>query len=363
MEEEKDYFDNIEEEKYLVVKQNRVVVVEEAQIPVKEIVKKIEEENLVLGEADGGEEVTNEDCVLEKSKGKEERPMKEGVLYFGVNDDIPTREERTVEEVVKGVEENGYKENNGVLDEKMVTIEVQGMVEGRRDDEKLDDMVEEMKPIVETKQMVEERRIGKANDVPIEVEKPVMKKKRMKKKRVRITINKDNSREIADESGLDLYDKETPSLQQYNYEGVEICENRVAPAIGAGIEPQEVSSKPSSLCVTEERPSDVLGEESADSVLHPVPSERSEIKPAVSEVNTTIPSKEVIYSEEKIWEMIFAMRKIVGYKADIQPNVAEELKALYIFTGVEAPMGFKDPLDLSEVDDKLRLLMAIIGVK
>lgn len=57
------------------------------------------------------------------------------------------------------------------------------------------------------------------------------------------------------------------------------------------------------------------------------------------------------------------MRKIVGFKAPRKATCFEELKALYLFTGVEPPATFKDPSDIAEVDDKLRFLMSIIGVK
>lgn len=72
---------------------------------------------------------------------------------------------------------------------------------------------------------------------------------------------------------------------------------------------------------------------------------------------------EVMYNERKIWEQIVGMRKIVGYKAAKQATCFEELKALYLFTGVEPPSSFKDPCDLQEINDKLRFLMSIIGVK
>lgn len=70
-----------------------------------------------------------------------------------------------------------------------------------------------------------------------------------------------------------------------------------------------------------------------------------------------------LYSEEKIWEQIDAMRRIIGYKAVPQGTCIEELKAMYLFTGVEPPALFKDPSDLVEVNEKLRFLMSIVGVK
>lgn len=70
-----------------------------------------------------------------------------------------------------------------------------------------------------------------------------------------------------------------------------------------------------------------------------------------------------VYNEEKIWEQIEAMRSIIGYKVTPQKTCMEELKALYVFTGVEPPASFKDPYDLIEVNSKLRFLMSIIGLK
>lgn len=70
-----------------------------------------------------------------------------------------------------------------------------------------------------------------------------------------------------------------------------------------------------------------------------------------------------ILDEERIWEKIGAMRTIVGYKAPSQPACIGELKALYVFTGVEPPASFKDDSDLDEVNAKLKFLMSIVGVK
>ncbi|KAM3290095.1 stress response protein nst1 isoform X1 [Capsicum chacoense] len=69
------------------------------------------------------------------------------------------------------------------------------------------------------------------------------------------------------------------------------------------------------------------------------------------------------FSEEKIWEKINAMRTIVGYSAAPQPFLVDELKALYIFTGVEPSSTFRNPSTLEEVSDKLQFLMSIVGIK
>lgn len=57
------------------------------------------------------------------------------------------------------------------------------------------------------------------------------------------------------------------------------------------------------------------------------------------------------------------MRMIVGYKAAPNTNYKEELKALYLFTGVEPPPSIENSSDLIEVNDKLRFLKSIVGVK
>ena len=71
----------------------------------------------------------------------------------------------------------------------------------------------------------------------------------------------------------------------------------------------------------------------------------------------------MLLSEEKLWEQINSMRIIVGYRAARYPTCVDELKALYIFTGVEPPQSFEDPGDLIEVNEKLQFLMSIVGVK
>lgn len=66
---------------------------------------------------------------------------------------------------------------------------------------------------------------------------------------------------------------------------------------------------------------------------------------------------------EKIWEEIHAVRKIVGYTQDPHPSYAEEIKALYVFTGVEPPGSLKDTFDMVKAKDKLEFLKVVVGVK
>ncbi|GAB2277203.1 hypothetical protein Dimus_011910 [Dionaea muscipula] len=66
---------------------------------------------------------------------------------------------------------------------------------------------------------------------------------------------------------------------------------------------------------------------------------------------------EVLGDEGNVWEQIHAIRTIIGYKEVPNTSCNEELKALYVFTGVEPPASEKD------VKVKLQFLKSIIGVK
>jgi len=72
---------------------------------------------------------------------------------------------------------------------------------------------------------------------------------------------------------------------------------------------------------------------------------------------------QVSLDEEKIWEQIYTIRITVGYKAAPNSSCVEELKALYVFTGVEPPSSLKGSDDLVTIDERLHFLMSIIGVK
>ncbi|KAG6703274.1 hypothetical protein I3842_07G075800 [Carya illinoinensis] len=140
-----------------------------------------------------------------------------------------------------------------------------------------------------------------------------------------ISLNTDE-REIADESGLDLFDVKTVVL------------------------PKESSTN--------------MGREAAESAERFVAA-TVHASSLPSEKDIIVPSSEVLSNEEEIWEKIDAMRTIVGYKATPQRTCMEELKALYIFTGVELPASpsFMDPSDLGKVYESLQFLMSIVGVK
>ncbi|KAL3523406.1 hypothetical protein ACH5RR_016240 [Cinchona calisaya] len=83
----------------------------------------------------------------------------------------------------------------------------------------------------------------------------------------------------------------------------------------------------------------------------------------MSKEDILVSSNENSLGEQKIWEQINALRTIVGYKAAPRSSYIEELKALYIFTGVEPPSSFDKSFDLKEAEDKLHFLMSIVGVK
>ncbi|KAL7148491.1 hypothetical protein ABFS83_06G181500 [Erythranthe nasuta] len=78
-------------------------------------------------------------------------------------------------------------------------------------------------------------------------------------------------------------------------------------------------------------------------------------------------SVEGMRDEEEIWKKIDAIRVIVGFKAPRRASYFEELKAMYIFTGIEPPLDLT--MDHSSSDsgadfrNKLRFLMSVIGLK
>lgn len=159
------------------------------------------------------------------------------------------------------------------------------------------------------------------------------------KKELLIHINSDG-REIDDESGLDLVDERVTNIDLKNLED--------------GDEAKED---------TTDENVDVVG----PPTFTRAPLATDDAKAASkTKTNKKMPSREDILDDEKIWEKIRAMRTIVGYNAPSQATCIEELKALYVFTGVEPPAAgwFKtDSDDLDEVNAKLKFLMAIVGVK
>ncbi|KAI3470335.1 hypothetical protein Pfo_026998 [Paulownia fortunei] len=81
-------------------------------------------------------------------------------------------------------------------------------------------------------------------------------------------------------------------------------------------------------------------------------------------VDSGLHSDEGSFLDEKIWKKIDAIRVIVGFKAPRRPSYFEELKALYLFTGIEPPSSSSmDPSDSTEFYNKLCFLMSVIGLK
>ncbi|KAE9589665.1 hypothetical protein Lal_00000444 [Lupinus albus] len=75
-------------------------------------------------------------------------------------------------------------------------------------------------------------------------------------------------------------------------------------------------------------------------------------------------SHQVVLDEENIWKQIHIIRKIIGYEGATQATCMDELKALYIFTGVEPPTILKENFyDPVEINEKLHFLMSIVGIK
>ncbi|KAL7586886.1 hypothetical protein Lser_V15G35725 [Lactuca serriola] len=147
----------------------------------------------------------------------------------------------------------------------------------------------------------------------------------------------EDAREIGDESGLDLFDKRNTSIDFEILEGGdELKKNTVD-------DNEDVMSLPG---------------------FRHAPLDSDNVKVA-SKTDRKTPSREDVLEDEKIWEKIGAMRAIVGYKAPSEATFMEELKALYVFTGVEPPASFKGDSnsDRDEVNAKLKFLMSIVGVK
>lgn len=73
-----------------------------------------------------------------------------------------------------------------------------------------------------------------------------------------------------------------------------------------------------------------------------------------------------VYSEEQIWERMEALRTVVGYSVARSDTYAEELKALYVFTGVVQPprsqLMNQDGHAIANVSVGLRFLMSVIGI-
>ncbi|PWA92964.1 hypothetical protein CTI12_AA068190 [Artemisia annua] len=144
-----------------------------------------------------------------------------------------------------------------------------------------------------------------------------------------------DAREIGDESGLDLFDDNNTSIY---FEILEAGDEAKKNTFNDDVDFMAIPAFRQPLLETDKAQS-------------------------ASKVYTKMSSREDILDDEKIWEKLGAMRAIVGYKAPSQPTCIRELKALYVFTGVEPPASYKGDSDLDEVNAKLKFLMSIVGVK
>ncbi|XP_052722725.1 uncharacterized protein LOC128193312 [Vigna angularis] len=157
----------------------------------------------------------------------------------------------------------------------------------------------------------------------------------MHKLNERMYLEDAEAREIANESAHDLFD-------------------------GKQIDPDE---KTYTIDLHEE--SSIIGRRT-DSMEVLVSSVEQESWPSEcsSEENIISSSEEVVLGDEKMWKEINVIRKIVGYEGRKEASCADELKALYIFTGVEPPTSLNEnSIHPLEIKEKLQFLMSILGIK
>ncbi|XP_057462877.1 uncharacterized protein LOC130752986 isoform X1 [Actinidia eriantha] len=241
------------------------------------------------------------------------------------------QEQTTEDNVVELVVDIGGTNKDGkYLDNVMVVEKTNGDLNGSINGSKpgkVTEIIVEQRPV--THKRAEDQISGEMHE-GLEMER---------EKKRKMDSNADE-REIADESGFDLFDDRNGASEKNSYvvyENPEECENA----------------------------SDHTPEGNAGLLELHVRVEVPEVRDAgvESDIDTLMPVSKVMLSEDKIREQINALRMIVGYKVVPHEILVEELKALYIFTGVEPPASFKNPSDLVEVNDKLQFLMSIVGVK
>ncbi|KAJ6762369.1 nucleolin [Salix koriyanagi] len=196
--------------------------------------------------------------------------------------------------------------------------------------------VEDRKPPSKTQQAEEEDEEQVIERVSaILMEKEPIQDVRSGDKELVVSPPNEDAREIADESGLDLFDDRLAGGPQCSY---------------TDYRNPEGSEQSSYKAYEVTLPTTVDG------------SKCTGITPE-NGIHLAAGDAKVLYSEEKIWKQIRAIRTILGYKASVRGTCIEELKALYVFTGVEPPDSFRDPSDLAELNDKVKFLMTIVGVK
>ncbi|KAL4325334.1 hypothetical protein GQ457_11G005710 [Hibiscus cannabinus] len=175
---------------------------------------------------------------------------------------------------------------------------------------------------------------GQAEDVNEDIVEPNY---RLNKEKKDVDLSDENEREFDEHQGVDLLETaSTVTLQ------------------GSPPEVNTEESQPS--------PSYLVHQEASDSSDLPVSTKAQGADGirVTAENSIDATSNE---GEEKIWEQMNALRTIVGYEAARKETCIEELKALYLFTGIEPPASLKETCDLVEVDAKLGFLKSVVGVK
>ncbi|KAK9138599.1 hypothetical protein Sjap_009193 [Stephania japonica] len=242
-------------------------------------------------------------------------------------------------------EENEQNVEEAKVEETMEIEEVKKPIAESKDESKKGEEV----PVQEVEKRKSEGGIGNAQEKePSEKENGVV---RIEKEEKKSMLDESENGEItSDHSNVD--DKKAKTEE-----------------ITSDSEPKQGSSSEVSSPATEghskvDDASDASNQGSTDpAVRGPAGSRTADKRTRKSKTGAAVSSKEVYIEEKKIWEQIDALRKILGYKIAPQVNSMEEVKALYVFTGVEPPSAFKGPSDIADVTDKLHLLMSIVGVK
>lgn len=295
-----------------------------------------------VGEGEGGKNVSIIGPI-EESFGEKERDVTVSVE----NERAVEATKSPLEEDVKPEKPNEKIGKEGIVPSKVEQVgeaddtalgngktipDMNGTLNAKSFGGNVDTISKEQEPVISKKVVVQEERAtyNTSTDASEDITS--------KKIRENIIYSDANIREIADESGFDLFDDRNVASYQNSY---------------TAFQSLEAYDK-----------KDNTAEVNVDYLALPTSGRVSESNKATIPMQADkAPSSEVLLKEAKIWEQIDAMRAIVGYKAAPQRTCIEELEALYIFTGVEPRASFKDPSDIADVNHKLRFLMSIVGVK
>ncbi|KAF3341702.1 hypothetical protein FCM35_KLT00340 [Carex littledalei] len=72
---------------------------------------------------------------------------------------------------------------------------------------------------------------------------------------------------------------------------------------------------------------------------------------------------QVACTEEEIWQQIELIRAIIGYKDPLHTSCLEELRAIFIFIGIEFPFDSNILVGCVDLRDNIQLLKSFIGVE